>query len=114
VPVSKKEGGLRDATSVLDRGAIDVALVRARPFYKLCAVTEIKRDPEAHPGVVVASVTIVSSGAVNNVILAGGIAGGSPLEACVRDALSRMTFPPFEGAPILLRRSIDLDVPLER
>ena len=111
---AKKEPAVRDAATVIDPGAIQEAFIRVRPFYRLCAVTEIKRDPEAKLGTIVASMTIAPTGAVTKVAFDRSDLASSPVGECVRDALAKMTFPAFEGSPAVLRQPISLEVPAGR
>jgi hypothetical protein len=113
VPTAKKET-VRDAATLIDPGAIQEAFIRARPLYRLCAVTEMKRDPEAKLGTIVASLTIAPTGAVLKVAFDRADLASSPLGQCVHDALAKMTFPAFEGAPAVLRQPISLEVPAGR
>ena len=111
---AKKEPAARDAAAVIDPGAIEEAFVRARPLYRLCAVTEAKRDPDGKLGSIVASLTIGPAGAVTRVAFDRPEMASSALGECVRDALQKMTFPAFEGSPVVLRRPISLEVPAGR
>jgi hypothetical protein len=113
VPTPKKET-VRDARSVFEAGAIEEALIRARPLYRLCAVGETKRNPDSKLGTVAATLTIAPSGSVTKVSLDRADLASSPLGQCVRDALAKLTFPAFEGAPAVLRQTIDLEVQTAR
>lgn len=113
VPTPKKES-VRDARSVFEAGAIEEALIRARPLYRLCAVGETKRNPDSKLGTVVATMTIAPSGAVTKVVLDRPDLASSPLGQCVRDALGKLAFPAFDGAPAVLRQTIDLEVQTAR
>ncbi len=105
---------VRDAGSVIDAAAIEEAFVRARPGCKLCAVTEVQRDPGVKLGTVTATLTIGAAGAVIKVDLDRADLTSSPLGKCVSQQLLKMTFPPFGGAPVVLRRAVNLDVPGSR
>ena len=114
VATAKKEPAVRDAATVIDPGAIQEAFIRVRPLYRLCAVSEVKRDPEAKLGTIVASLTIAPTGAVTKVAFDRPDLASSPVGQCVRDALAKMTFPAFEGSPAVLRQPISLEVPAGR
>ena len=114
VTTAKKEPAVRDAATIIDPEAIQEAFIRVRPFYRLCAVTEVQRDPEAKLGTIVASMTIAPTGAVTKVAFDRSDLASSPVGECVRDALAKMTFPAFEGSPAVLRRPISLEVPAGR
>ena len=113
VPTPKKET-VRDARTVFEAAAIDEALIRARPFYRLCAVGETKRNPDSKLGTVQATLTIAPSGSVTKVSLDRADLASSPLGQCVRDALAKLTFPAFEGSPAVLKVTIDLEVQTAR
>jgi hypothetical protein len=111
VPTAKREPAVRDAATVIDPGAIQEAFIRVRPLYRLCAVTEVTRDPEAKLGTIVASLTIAPTGAVTKVAFDRPDLASSQVGQCVRGALAKMTFPAFEGSPAVLRQPISLEVP---
>src|SRR5512140_3109987 len=110
VPTAKKEMAVRDAGTVIDPASIQEAFIRVHPFYRLCAVTEVTRNPEAKLGTIVVTLTIAPTGAVTKVAFDRPDFAASEVGLCVRASLAKMEFPAFEGSAAVLRQPINLEV----
>ena len=107
-PVPKTS--IRDAAAVIDPAAIEEALIRVRPGYRLCAVSDLKRNPEAKAGTLGIVLTIAPTGEVVKVAFDRAEVASSLLGQCVQAQFVKVIFPPFDGPAVVLRRSLDLTV----
>jgi hypothetical protein len=82
-------------------------LARALSGIRQCAMLDSRRGHPSATGDVTLTVTVAPSGRISSLDIAG--AGlGAGLAACMRGAVERVRFDPFEGQPVILRREVSL------
>jgi hypothetical protein len=91
--------------------ALAETLAKAVPSIRQCAMIELKRLPAGvQLGSLELGVTIASSSAISDVT-AGPARLDKPLLDCARGAVRRLSFKPFAGSAVTLRRTVALDRP---
>lgn len=96
------------ASGALDAGALSQTTGKLVTRARMCGRLEKARSPEA-PLPAVAVVLVVSpSGAVEKIRLEKAVES-TPLGACLRDEIGKITFPSFTGRPVEIRRSVALE-----
>ena len=116
VPVKGPAGssGVRSESDALAAGTIDREAFEDRAakivtHARLCARLEQSRNLDVRLGTIGVSVVVGPSGAVTRVSLDKPALDSSPFGSCLREQLKKLTFPPFPGAPVEIRRTVSLD-----
>lgn len=102
-PAEPAEPAATEGGKVFDRAAAMAALSTAADAARACKAQE---GPTGRGKI---QVTFAPSGSVTSAIVEGPPFAGTPVGGCVASAFSGARVPPFDGAPVEISKSFDID-----